>query len=149
MRILLGFFALLLTQSLFAQLEPVKWTAQVEKISDQQYEVSLTADIDQGWAIYSQEVSKDLGPIPTQLKINQEDGIVLIGDIRESGMKKQDYDSVFGFTVPKFQRKARFSQIVHVEPDTTVIRGQLTFMTCDATSCLPPAEMPFEITIEP
>lgn len=149
MRILLGLIVFLFAQSVFAQMEPVKWTVQAEKISDKEYEVSLTADIDQGWAIYSQEVSEDLGPIPTQLKINQASGIVLVGAIKESGMKKEDYDAIFGATLPKFQRKARFSQVVQVQPDTTVITGLLKFMTCDATSCLPPAEMPFEISIEP
>jgi len=149
MKLFLGLFVLLLSQSAFAQLEPVKWTIQAEKISDKEYEVSLTADIDQGWAIYSQDVSEDLGPIPTKLKINQDAGITLISEIRETGMKKEDFDAVFGTTVPKFQRKARFSQIVQVNPDTTVITGQLTFMTCDANSCLPPADFPFEISIEP
>lgn len=149
MRILLGFIVCLLATSLSAQMEPVKWTAQAEKINDKEYEISLTADIDQGWSIYSQEVSEDLGPIPTQLQIKEDGGIVLVSAIKESGMKKDDYDAVFGTTVPKFQRKARFSQIVQVNPDTTVIRGQMTFMTCDATSCLPPAALPFEILLQP
>jgi len=149
MRIILGLIVCFLATGLSAQMEPVKWTAQAEKISDKEYEISLTAEIDQGWAIYSQEVSADLGPIPTQLQIKEDRGIVLVGEIKESGMKKDDYDAVFGATVPKFQRKARFSQIVQVNQDTTVVRGQLTFMTCDANSCLPPAALPFEIKLQP
>lgn len=148
MKYLMGAIFFLLSYAVFGQVEPVKWTIQAEKINDEEYKVSLTADIDHGWSIYSQEVSEDLGPIPTQLKIEENAGVQLISEIQESGMKKEAYDAVFGVSIPKFQRKARFSQIVKVEPDTTMISGQLTFMTCDATSCLPPADFPFQIDLE-
>ena len=53
---------------LFAQIvsNPVDWTATAKKIGDKTYEIHLTADIKDGWHIYSQTTAAG-GPIPTSI----------------------------------------------------------------------------------
>ena len=55
----------LLTLNAFSQIiEPVKWSTSVEKISETEYLLISTANIDKGWHLYSQKVPED-GPITT------------------------------------------------------------------------------------
>ena len=47
----------LFTFNAFAQiLNPVKWDVKTEKISNTEYDLVFSANIDQEWAIYSQEI---------------------------------------------------------------------------------------------
>jgi thiol:disulfide interchange protein DsbD len=53
---------------LFSQiLEPVKWDAKVEKISDTEFDLIFTAHIDKGWYIYSQNKIEEDGFAPQTL----------------------------------------------------------------------------------
>jgi len=148
MRFLFGFLLLLIGTFSFAQSEPVTWTIEAERIAEDEYEVSFTAKIENGWSIYSPEVPKELGPVPTTFQFDSDSGIQLVGTPQQVGQRKKSFDPNFGTTLTKFLNRARFSQRIKVKRDTTVIKGQLTYMTCDATSCLPPADLAFEIDLE-
>jgi len=147
MKIFLGSLALLISTFCSGQSNPVQWTIAAEKVSETEYEVSFTANIERGWSIYSPEVPKELGPVPTSFEFDPESGVKLLGDAQEAGQKKEDFDQMFGATLTKYLNKARFSQRIKVDRDTTSIKGLLTYMTCDATSCLPPADLSFEIDL--
>jgi len=148
MKTILGSILFLLASSVcIGQSDPVQWTIEAEKVSETEYEVSFTANIDHGWSIYSPEVPKELGPVPTTFEFSPESGVKLLGDAQEAGQKKEDFDQMFGATLTKYLNKARFSQRIKVDRDTTTIKGLLTYMSCDATSCLPPADLSFEIDL--
>ncbi len=142
------FFFLLITSLAFGQSEPVQWTIEAERVSDTEFEVSFTANIERGWSIYSPEVPNELGPVPTTFAFDTDSGLKLVGNAQQAGQKKESFDQTFGATFTKYLNRARFSQRIQVSSDTTVIKGQLTYMTCDATSCLPPSDVPFEIDIK-
>ena len=63
-RIITIFFALFFWNLQSQILEPVHWNFEKNQISENQYELVFTADIDPDWAIYSQSVDEG-GPIPT------------------------------------------------------------------------------------
>ncbi len=128
-----------------AQLEPVKWTFEAEKVSDSEYDIVITADIDNGWSVYSQHIEEEAGPVPTSVNIFND--IELVGKSKEAGLKQESYDENFGMNLVKFSRKARFTQRVKVVADTTMVQGQLTYMTCDSESCLPPTDVDFSIAL--
>ena len=44
---------------------PVSWTFSSKKIADKTFELHLTADIQSGWHLYSQEQPEDAIAIPT------------------------------------------------------------------------------------
>ena len=144
---ILPIFFLLGTILSFGQiLEPVKWTYESKNISDQNYELIFTATIDQDWAVYSQFIGDD-GPIPTTFTFEDNDAFELIGSVLESDENKvTKYDAVFDMELSKFFNKAVFTQKVRLNTDTAVIKGSLTYMTCDDQQCLPPTDEPFEFT---
>ncbi len=132
----------------FSQLEPVKWTFEVEKINAQEYDLIFTAKIERGWSVYSQYLESQQGPIPTSFEFDQSNSIQLIGNTKEVGNKKEAFDQTFGIKLVKFSNKARFTQRVKVEGPTDIVNGKLTYMTCDDTSCLPPADIDFSIALK-
>lgn len=138
-------FLIFITISSFSQiLEPVKWSYESKKVSDQEYELIFTADIDENWAVYSQFISDD-GPIPTTFTFEQNETFDLIGSVAESDENKvTKYDAVFEMELSKFFNKAVFTQKIKLNKESTTIKGSLTYMTCDDQQCLPPTDEPFE-----
>ncbi len=128
-----------------AQLEPVKWSFDVEKVSDTEYDIIFTAKIDKGWSVYSPYLESDAGPIPTTFEFYNND-LQAVGKAREEGNRKEIFDELFGMNLIKFSGKARFTQRVKVNESNTV-SGHLTYMTCDDESCLPPEDVNFEIAL--
>ena len=130
----------------YAQLEPVKWTFDAEKVSETEYDIIFTARIDKGWSVYSPHLESNDGPIPTSFEFYNAD-LEAIGKAKEEGNRKEMFDELFEMNLIKFSGKARFTQRVKVN-DSDIVSGHLTYMTCDDESCLPPADVNFEIALE-
>lgn len=138
---------LFLTGSIHAQSNPVDWSYKAEKISAQEYELTFTAEIANGWYVYSQYL-EDGGPIPTSFTFTNMDGVQRIGKIDEAGKdKKEAFDQLFEMKLIKYGKKATFTQKIKVDAPKEAITGYLTFMTCNDESCLPPKDVDFEISL--
>ena len=61
MKILLTNLLLFIALTLTAQLDPVKWSYDTKKISNTEYDLIFTANIQDGWTIYSQYLESDDG----------------------------------------------------------------------------------------
>lgn len=124
--------------NLFAQVfEPVKWETTTVKISDTEYELVTTATIDQGWHLYSQDVP-DGGPIETHFSYKTDAAYQLINSTLEEEGKTID-DPVFEMKIKFFERKAEFRQRIKVlNNELSVVEGEVEFMVCDDSKCLPP-----------
>lgn len=144
MRILFAFVAAFLLPLLLpAQfLDPVKWSQQYRKVDGQTYDLVLTARLDPGWYIYSQHLTGD-GPIPTSFVFEPGSHYTRIGEVSESGDKKEGYDPIFDMDVVKFGREAVFTQRIRWTDPSRPVVGMLEFMTCDDERCLPPKEVDF------
>ena len=144
-------FFLLGSQMSFAQiLEPVKWETSFNKISDSDYELIFTAEIDDEWNVYSQ-FTGDGGPVPTAIYYDSIKGAELIGDAEEFGHRKEGPDPLFeGTNVIKFLGDEAFviKQKIKVTDISEPIIGAVEFMTCDDTRCLPPTFVDFVITLD-
>ena len=135
--------------------EPVKWTFSKKQISENKFELSFTADIEEGWAIYSKDIYNtgvdceiEICPIPVSFEYNQVNeqdiGFYLIGDVIEDDKnKKVSQDPIFLMEVTKFENQAIFRQTIEVKTKEFPVTGYLTFMTCDDTKCLPPTDVEF------
>ena len=130
-----------------AQIDPVEWSINAQKINDGEYDVVFTAKIDDGWSVYSQYLESDAGPIPTSIAFDEENGLQLIGKSTETGVKKEGFDQIFGMNLVKFSKMARITQRVKITGTPDSISGFLTFMTCDDQSCLPPKDVDFDISL--
>jgi len=133
-----------------AQLEdPVKWSFDFEKVSEDTYKLIFKADIQKGWNVYSQFTSDD-GPVPTLITYEDMGAAVLEGKSEEIGKRKEGYDSLFDVNVIKFLGDEPFiiTQLLKVSDISKPIKGYLTYMTCDDEKCLPPSDVDFAFALD-
>ncbi len=128
-------------------LNPVSWSTSYKQVSDTEFDLIFTADIDEGWTTYSQYIESDDGPIPTSFHFEEGDHFELIGKNKESGNIKKIYDKVFKMNVTKFSHKGIFTQRVRVKDLSKPITGYLEFIACDDESCIPPTEEEFSFQL--
>src|SRR5690606_15799568 len=89
----------------FAQIhEPVKWNFSSKNIKGNDVELILTAVIEKGWHLYSQNLPSDEGPIATSFNFNKNSDFELIGNVVEP-KPKTDYDPNFDMEIPYFDTK--------------------------------------------
>ncbi len=136
--ILLVFLATSLTNA--QVFEPVKWSTSVNKISNTEYELVATANIDNKWHLYSQNVPED-GPIPTTFTFVSDKTYLKKGNTQEDkGHTVQD--PVFEMEIKYFEKTANFKQRIKAKSGTPFsVNATVEFMVCDDSRCLPPNEV--------
>lgn len=146
----LFFFGLFLSFNLLAtaQTDPVKWSFESEKVGTNEYEIIATAQIQRGWSLYSQEIKSDDGPIPTQILINKDENLQILGKVEENGAKTKEYDPTFQMELVKLSGRMVFKQRVKVAGGLDEVSGQITFMTCNSNSCMPPKDIDFSVPLD-
>jgi thiol:disulfide interchange protein len=124
--------------------DPVKWGVAIEKVDDQTYDLVFKAKIQEGWNIYSYTLDGEDGPIPTTFYWDEGENYSLAGELTESSSKKvKEYDKNFDMDLIKLKKDATFRQRVMVSSPDAAITGELEFMSCDDSRCLPPQYEPF------
>ncbi|MCF6280412.1 MAG: thioredoxin family protein [Flavobacteriaceae bacterium] len=119
-------------------LDPVKFSTSVETIDASNYYLVVTATIDKGWHLYSQDIPED-GPIATSIILkNDSNNFQLIGKpIEDKG--HTDFDKIFEMEIKYFKNTATFKQRIRLLTNKKVdINGEIEFMVCDDSQCLPP-----------
>lgn len=118
-------------------LEPTKWESSIEKISDTDYNLIFTANIEEGWYVYSQIETDDLGPLPTYFEYkNQEGNYKLQGETTEPNVKAK-FDKVFELNVKKFEGIAKFSQrITLINKNLSTIEVSVSHQVCNDEKCI-------------
>jgi DsbC/DsbD-like thiol-disulfide interchange protein len=117
--------------------DPVKWVASYKAISATEGEVIITAAIDKGWHIYSQDSTSD-GPVPTSLVFDAGKNYTLIDTPREIGAH-MIFDKAFDANISSFSDKAEFRQKIKLNAKANFnILIKVEFMCCDDMMCLPP-----------
>ena len=118
-------------------LDPVRWTTSVKKVSDTEYDLISKASVDKGWHLYSQDVPED-GPLPTLFEFEDNKAVEFLGKVKES-KGTTEHDVVFDMVITFFENTATFTQRVKLlNPAGTTVKGEVEFMVCDDTQCLPP-----------
>ncbi|AFL80968.1 thiol:disulfide interchange protein [Aequorivita sublithincola DSM 14238] len=135
-------FLLLATVSLASVqsqiLDPVKWSTSIKKISETEYDLISKASIENKWHLYSQVVP-DNGPLPTNLTFEENSAYKLVGKAKES-KGHTVHDPVFDMVITFFENTATFTQRIKLTGEKgTTIKGEVEFMVCDDTRCLPPS----------
>jgi len=122
---------------------PVEWISSVEKVTESEFNLVITANIDDGWHLYSQNVP-DGGPIPTNIVFEENNELYQIIGKPTEGKGHEEFDKVFNMFVKYFDQQATFKQRIKVLVDNKItVKGTLEFMVCDDTNCLPPTEVDF------
>lgn len=139
--------ALLISVGAYAQIEhPVKW-AYAAKKTGTDVTVFLKATIQPGWHIYSMNV-KEGGPIKTSFTFNKSKEYSLIGKTAEPKPTTK-FEKAFNMNVSYFEKDVVFTQKIKLKSaKVTAIKGQLEYMTCNDSKCLPPEDVNFTIPLK-
>lgn len=127
-------------------LEPVKWRFTTESLGNDEFNLVFIAKIEPRWHLYSQDIP--MSPPATTFTFEKNADFELIGKVTESKSVEQ-YDPNFEMTLKFFSVEATFKQKVKVGAGKSVtVKGNVEFMSCDDTRCLPPAEEPFSFSLQ-
>ncbi|MBE7639334.1 DUF255 domain-containing protein [Salegentibacter sp. BLCTC] len=130
--------------------DPITWEAAVEKENDSIFNLVFTANLEEGWHLYSQkEADIDIAPIPTSFSYNyEEENYELIEDTKEPDVAPI-YDQVFEADITYFEGEAVFTQQIKVQPGSNPkIVAEIYFSVCDDEKCLPPDTERFNISLQ-
>ena len=137
-----------ISSSTFSQIfEPVKWATSVEKVSETEYILIANASIDNKWHLYSQDVPEN-GPIATTFTFEEKENYSLVGNVIEDEGHTVN-DPVFNMVIKFFENNATFKQKIKIlDNKISIIKGEVEFMVCDDTRCLPPTyvDLEFDLT---
>ena len=146
MRRLIIFFTTLTFLSTAQIFDPVSWDFSQKKVSDTEVELNFKATIDDGWYVYSQNAGE--GPVSTEFTFTDSDLFTLVGKVVE-GEPLEEFDPNFDVVLKYFKKEAVFTQIVNVKSNEDfILKGEVYYMTCDSTQCLPPEALGFSFEIE-
>ena len=147
-KIVLSFLFLCCALGMSAQiLKPATWSFSNKQVSDTEFELVITANIDNGWHLYSQFIG-DGGPVATSFKFKPSSDYELVGKVSESPKPKKIYEKAFEMEVAFFEKKAVFTQKIKMNVPAAKIKGTLEFMLCDDSQCLPPEELDFSFDVK-
>jgi thiol:disulfide interchange protein len=148
----IAFFLLIFIQLPFLVnsqiLDPVKWTFTIEQQTPAEATLILTANIDKGWHLYSQDIPPK-GPVPTTFTYTKSPDYELNGKTLES-KPIIEIDPLFeNMKLKFFANKAVFRQKIKVlnKKDFT-LKGSVEFMCCDDKQCIPPNEIEFSFPVK-
>ena len=132
----------------FSQIyDPVSWEFSQENLGNDEVNLVFKAEIESGWYLYSQFIEDD-GPVPTYFDFFKTDRFNLVGETIE-GTPIEQYDPNFDMVLNYFKNEATFTQKVKVTTENDFkLKGELTFMVCDESQCLPPEYVEFEFDIK-
>ncbi len=137
--------------SIFAQgvSQPVKWSSEIEKVSDTEGIIKWSAEISKGWHIYGMDMPatiQDMPTNPTTFTVNPADGLELIGDVTPSTPVMTSFDEMMGVELPWWEGNVVFTQKFRISGVKGVeISGDIAYMACNATACTPPTKEYFEL----
>ncbi|MDO6819083.1 thioredoxin family protein [Zobellia sp. 1_MG-2023] len=115
---------------------PVKWSQEVKKISDTDYELILKGDIAEGWHVYSQFTSEG-GSLPSEFSYKSAgENYELVGETLESETIVE-YSDIFEVDETFFKETAIFTQKIKLlNPDVNQIDINFFYQVCKEV-CIP------------
>jgi thiol:disulfide interchange protein DsbD len=130
-------FLLLLFSAFFSwSQDPVRWSSQVQELSEDQFEIIITADIDEKWNLYSQYLQEG-GAYPTEfIFMGDTTAYELIGKVIESKSITK-FDPIFQVEQSIFKFKAEFKQRLKVnDPTLDSLLVGIIYQACDDQVCI-------------
>lgn len=128
-------------------LKPVKWSYRSESINEKEAYIIITADMEEGWHVYSQYIEEG-GPIPTSFTFNKNTDYKLEGKTSESPKAVSAFDKNFGMKISWHEKQVVFKQKISLKKPEVKVTGTLEFMVCNDKQCLPPEEIEFSVNVK-
>jgi hypothetical protein len=124
--------------------EKIHWEAEVDGDF-----IIMKAWLNKEWNTYSVFNTNFLGPLPTLITFDESEHYELVGDIIEEGLDTK-FDEESQSEIGYFSDIAIFKQKIKINSgEEFVLKGNVNYIICNATMCLPPADYNFELTLKP
>ncbi len=130
---LFPFFFCLISGIIFSQ-NPVTFQTEVNKISENKFELITNAYIEKGWRLYSQNLQKG-GAIPTTFIYEKISSIELIDKTIESESITK-FDPIFNIDQTYFEDEATFVQKVETNNIISTYNVKVEYQACDDVVCI-------------
>lgn len=132
----------------FAQIQdPVKWTYSVKELNETESELVFTAQLDEGWHLYSQYTDPN-GPIAIYFEFAPSKSYKLIGKVQEP-KPHEEFDEDFKCTVRSFSGRVVFRQKIERLSDKDFnVTGTFGYQLCNSGSCIAPDDRDFSFKVK-
>ena len=127
--------------------EPVKFTVVQNKLSDSEFEIVFTGNIDPGWHVYSTDIPEG-GPTPATINFDEQKGVEPVGSLTARGDVHKAFDELFSMEVTYMEGKAVFVQKMRITEKTYSVKGYLNYGACNDQNCMPPTNVEFSFVGE-
>ncbi len=128
-----------------AQQDIVSWSTSLEQISSDEFQITVTADIADGYHIY------DLDPYggfnPTIITFTPSEGAEMVGSLTPLATPHRYYDDIFEVDMGSYEGSPQFTQSVKLLDEGASVAIHIEWMACDDTSCIPPDEVEFVVEL--
>ena len=124
--------------------DPVHFTSQLKELGNDEAEIIFTAKIDQGWHVYSTNLTD--GPIAATFNVVKMEGVEKVGKLRPRGNEQKVFDKLFDMEVRYFENTATFVQKIKFTKPKYVIDCYLEYGACNDQMCMPPSTVEFKKT---
>lgn len=127
---------------------PIKWEFSFNDKGNNKYELVATAQLDEGWHLYTTDLPSDDGPIPTTFTFAENSDVELVGDLQSKGTRKEEYDPNFMLDLSFYEKEASFVQEFKLLNEDAEFKGSVEYMVCDDMRCLPPEIEEFAFSLK-
>ena len=118
--------------------DPVDWSYNVKYLKGNKAELQVTATIEEHWHVYSIDIPETSPVIGTEITVKESSEYSLNGPLREP-KAIEEYDPNFEETLKWHENKVTFTQPINILSEKDFkITGELMFMVCNESMCLPP-----------
>lgn len=136
-RIVLSLMLSFITLLGFSQVvNTVKWKFSQKDLDENKIELVYTAEVLEGWHLYSQHSSPD-GPQPVVFTFKNSKDFKRVGAVTESPNPEDFFDDVFGVNIKQWTGKVTFKQVIErLTNEPFVVEGTVEGQTCDDSRCI-------------
>ena len=140
-------FAGLAWASMAQIMDPVKWSFQVKDLNGNESELIFTAQLDEGWHLYSQHTDP-MGPIGISFEFTPSKDYALKGKVSEP-KPHEEFDKDFNCTVRSFSGRVVFRQkIERLSQKDFKVKGTYSYQLCNNGSCIAPDDRDFSFRVK-
>ena len=128
-------------------MDPVKWSFQVKDLNGSESELIFTAQLDEGWHLYSQHTDP-MGPIGISFEFTPSKDYALKGKVSEP-KPHEEFDKDFNCTVRSFSGRVVFRQkIERLSQKDFKVKGTYSYQLCNNGSCIAPDDRDFTFSVK-
>jgi len=130
---------------------PVVWNVEGIRVSKTEYDVTFSANIKDGWELYSRYTGGSKGPMPLTFEYDNRDERLNIGSRvkTESDTRVRNVDNRYGMKLTRYKDNVSFTQRIKIEKGSRNLNGNLYYVAAsdrENTSTIP-QRVNFSITL--